>query len=182
MDRTAVLKLISRKYANEYQASPTFDYPELRAQHCNGKASAALGYRRADGGPLFLEAYLDTPVEMHLAAAFGRTILRRDIVEIGNLASDNAPAMVALWAKTANDLGDDAEIAVAVLTSPLRTMFRKLGVTLHEIAPARAGRIADAAAHWGDYYRQDPIICAGLIADGQARLTRFGTRLGRRCA
>jgi Thermostable hemolysin len=182
MDRGAVLALMARRYAEAYQASPDLSYPEFRAQKCNGKATAALGYRRADAGPLFLETYLDLPVEQALESALGRTISRRDIVEIGNLASENAPAMVALWAKTANDLGDDAEIAVAVLTTPLREMFRRLGVTLHEIEPARANRIGDAASSWGDYYDQNPIICAGLIADGQDRLSRFAERLLRRCA
>jgi hypothetical protein len=181
MDRSAVLALMSRKYAEAYQASPDLSYPDLRTQKCNGKAAAALGYRRADAGSLFLEAYLDVPVEQTLETVLGRVILRRDIVEIGNLASENAPAMVALWAKTANDLGDDAQVAVAVLTAPLRAMFRRLGVTLYEIAPARADRIADAAI-WGDYYKQDPVICAGLIADGQMRLSRFAERLLRRCA
>jgi Thermostable hemolysin len=181
MNRVEVLALMSRKYEEAFQATPDLNYPQLRAQKCNGKASAALGYRRADAGPLFLEAYLDAPVETVLSASLGREILRHDIVEIGNLASDNAPAMVALWAKTANDLGDNTEIAVAVLTAPLRAMFRRLGVPLHEIAPACADRIADAA-HWGDYYRQDPVICAGVIAEGQARLTRFAARLERRCA
>ncbi len=181
MDHVAALELMSRKYAEAYRASPDLRYPQLFAQKCNGKASAALGYRRADAGALFLEAYLDAPVEIILATKFGRAISRHDIVEIGNLASENAPAMVALWSKTANDLGNEVEIAVAVLTAPLRTMFRRLGVTLHEIAPARPERIVDAAL-WGDYYRQDPVVCAGLIADGQERLSRFAERLLRRCA
>ncbi len=182
MSRGEVLALMSRKYAEAYHASPELNYPELAAQTCNGKASAALGYRRANAGLLFLEVYLDEPIEATLASVFGRTVSRREVVEIGNLASENAPAMVALWAKTANDLGDDAEIAVAVLTAPLRAMFRRLGVTLYELAPARAERIRDAAGSWGDYYRQDPIVCAGLIAEGQSRLTRFSERLMRRCA
>ncbi len=182
MSQTAVLELISRRYAEAYNAQPDVSYPELRDQKCNGKASAALGYRRADSGPLFLESYLDAPIEQELESRFGHWFSRHDIVEIGNLASDNAPAMVALWAKTANDLADDAEIAVAVLTAPLRTMFRRLGVTLHEIAPARAERIKGAAQIWGDYYQQDPIICAGFIAEGQDRLSRFAERLLRRCA
>jgi Thermostable hemolysin len=182
MERSAVIELMSRKYAEAYHATPDLNYPELRAQTCNGKTSAALGYRRADAGSLFLEAYLDAPVEVILEAQLNRKIQRRDVVEIGNLASDNAPSMIALWAQTANDLGDNADIAVAVLTAPLRIMFRRLGVTLHEIEPAKAERIAGGVANWGDYYKQDPIVCAGQISDGHARLTRFSERLLRRCA
>lgn len=181
MDRTAILDLISRKYAREYRASPEMNFPEFRSHNGKGDPRAALGYRRADAGPLFLESYLDTPVEQALHAHLGRRFSRHDIVEIGNLASETAPAMIALWARTANDLGNEAEIAVAVLTRPLRSMFRRLGVTLTEIAPALPERIADAA-RWGAYYAQDPVICAGLIADGQTRLARFAHRIARQCA
>lgn len=181
MDRSAAEQLIAGKYARAYRAAPSLDYPHLHAQHCRGRTIAALGYRRAAAGSLFLEAYLDAPVETVLADQLGRAFARHDIVEIGNLASDNAPAMVALWAATANDLGGEAEVAVAVLTAPLRAMFHRLGLQLHALAPARASRILEGG-QWGDYYNHDPVVCAGYIAEGQAKLARFAARLERRCA
>lgn len=179
MDRASAEALITNKYAQAYRATPIFDYPRFQTQQCQGKTKAALGYRRGDAGPLFLEAYLDAPVELVLETALGRRFVRRDIVEIGNLAASNAPAMIALWTRTANDLGSDAEIAVAVLTRPLRSMFRRLGIPLTEIAPAERERLGESGTVWGDYYEQDPVICAGLIADGQTRLARFGARIER---
>jgi Thermostable hemolysin len=182
MDRTSVEELIARRYAEEYQATLRFEYPDFQAQKCCGETKAALGYRRADVGALFLETYLDAPVESVLQDALGRNFARRDIVEIGNLASCNAPAMVALWAKTANDLGSDAEIAIAVLTAPLRVMFGRLGIPLTEIAPADPARLCGNMREWGAYYKNAPLICAGLIAEGQERLTRFAARIERRAA
>jgi hypothetical protein len=182
MDRTAYVDLMQKRYAAVHQAMPHINYAELRGETCGGKVCAALGYRRADVAPLFLEAYLDVPVEQTLQVRLGRSVERHNIVEIGNLASCNAPAMIALWARTANDLGSDAEVAVAVLTAPLRRMFARLGVPLIELASANRDRIVGAALEWGQYYQNDPMVCAGLIADGQARLARYSARIERRAA
>ncbi len=181
MDRSSILDLVTGRYAARHGAAPTVTYQELRGESCGGRICAALGYRRADREPLFLEAYLDAPVEQLLSEAFGRPVTRADIVEIGNLASCNATAMIALWARTANDLGNDAEIAVAVLTAPLRKMFNRLGVTLIELTRAEPDRVASDGSAWGRYYDLDPVVCAGVIAEGQDRLARFSQRL-ERCA
>lgn len=181
MDIASAEDLITSRYAHAYRATPRLDYPRFNAQLCGGRTRAALGYRRGDAGALFLETYLDAPIEAVLAERLGRDFARRDIVEIGSLASCNAPAMIALWARTANDLGSDAEVAVAVLTAPLRAMFRRLAIPLTEIADADPARLGDQRAVWGDYYAQDPLVCAGMIADGQAQLARFSARIAR-CA
>lgn len=182
MDQSLALDLVRGRYADRHGATPTVTYTDLRGVSCGGRVCAALGYRRADREALFLEAYLDDPIERALTEKLGRTIARADIVEIGNLASCNAAAMVTLWARTANDLGDEAEIAVAVLTAPLRAMFARLGVQLVELARADPGRVADDGSDWGRYYELEPVICAGFIAEGQDRLSRFARRLDRAAA
>jgi hypothetical protein len=182
MSRREACDLISRRYAEVHGAIPAIDYSLLRVARSVSGERAALGYRRASSQQLFLEFYLDRPIEAELTRLLGRSIQRADIVEIGNLAADNAPAMVRLWADTANDLGGEAELAVAVLTRQLRAMFRRLGLTLHEIAPARPERLADRGAQWGSYYAQDPIVCAGFILEGQTKLAAMIERRDRKRA
>lgn len=182
MSRREACDLISRRYAEVHGAVTTVDYHDLRVATSTSGERAALGYRRASCQRLFLECYLDRPIEAELKRLLGRPVNRNDIVEIGNLAADNAPAMVRLWADTANDLGGEAEIAVAVLTRQLRAMFRRLGLTLHEIAPARPERLADRGAQWGNYYAQDPVVCAGFILEGQARIAAMIERRDRQSA
>jgi len=182
MDRSFILDLVASRYAARHGAAPTVTYNELLVESCGGRVCAALGYRRADREPLFLEAYLDAPVEQVLTQQLARPVSRADLVEIGNLASCNATAMIGLWARTANDLGNDAQIAVAVLTAPLRKMFQRLGVSLVEMAPADSARLAPDGSEWGRYYDLNPIVCAGFIADGQERLARFSARLERNAA
>src|SRR3546814_3987285 len=91
--------LISRRYRESFGAWMAPGFPE----YFTAGQGAALGYRRADCGPLFLETYLDKPVEQHVADIIGRRVERSEIVEIGNFASDNAMAMIKLWRDAAND-------------------------------------------------------------------------------
>lgn len=176
MAREAAIRLIQDRYAAVHGATPAILYPELMTEGRCERVRAACGYRRASSGRLFLEAYLDHPVEQALAGAIGRAVPRRDIVEIGNLAADTAPAMVALWATAANDLGHDSEFVVAVLTASLRRMFARIGIGLVEIAPATHDRLGEEAHGWGSYYANQPVVCAGLIAEGQCKLARFARR------
>jgi hypothetical protein len=146
---------------------------------------AALGFERAGPDPLFLERYLDAPVETLVSVALGRGIARERIVEIGNFASGNAMAMVALWGIVVNDLAGSSEVACATLTAPLRAMFARIGVPIVALAPARAERAGTDVGRWGTYYRLDPQVCCGEIAAGQRAISRFLARrssAGRRAA
>ena len=51
-----------------------------------GKVLAVCGLRNAGDADLFLETYLDAPVETLIAQRAGQQVARADIVEIGNLA------------------------------------------------------------------------------------------------
>ena len=182
MNCRSVNELICRRYEQVHGAAPDLNHDRFLDWGSPTGVRAALGYSRACDRRLFLEAYVDLPIEQELERSLGRPFNRRDIIEIGNLAADNALAMVRLWAETANDLGTDAEIAVSVLTRPLRAMFRRLGVTLYELMPANAERLSDKGIRWGDYYTKDPVVCAGFIAEGQARLASVVDRRDRKRA
>ena len=134
---------------------------------------AVLGYRRAGTDALFLERYLDQPIERAVSKALGRSVDRQAIVEIGNLAADGAWPMVELWGAAANDLAGSSEIAVATLTLQLRRMLGRIGVPLRMLCPARPRSLGAAAADWGSYYLHDPWVCAGSIAEGQRAIAAF---------
>ncbi len=165
--------LARRQYRQCYKAevSPAFDH--WRARALSDVHGALLGWRSAADGPLFLEAYLDRPVDQLISAAWQRPVRRDQIVEIGNFAADNCMAMVQLWAETARSLSSEGAIAVATLTAPLRRMFTRIGMPLTRLASADPARLGPEARHWGSYYGQDPHICAGAIADGERALNRF---------
>lgn len=162
--------LIRHRYAAVHGAASRLDYPRYRSVESPEGPRAVLGWRRAADGPLFLEAYLDQPVELAVGAALGRTTSRDRIVEIGDHASCSGPATLALWLETARQLSAEAEIGVAVLTAPLRRMFARIGLPFATIAPADRARLAGGGAAWGRYYDADPAVCVGEIAAGRAVL------------
>jgi hypothetical protein len=182
MNPSVALSVVGRKYLEVFGASPAPSFSEYLAGGREPDSLAALGYRRASEGALFLESYLDRPIEIELSKLLGRSTARSDIVEIGNFAADNAFVMLDLWGAAANDLAGSSEIAVATLTAPLRRIFSRIGVPLLSICPARPERLRAAAPEWGSYYRQDPQVCAGIIARGQAAIARWHGRRGPRAA
>lgn len=160
-------------HESRYRAVFGADFSPSFQQWLEQPGRGALGFRNAAEGPLFLEHYLDAPVEQVVSRQLCRELPRSAIVEIGNFAAANAVAMMNLWGEAANDLADESEVAVATLTAPLRTMLRRIGVPVVELAPASSSRLGRRAARWGTYYEQDPIVCAGVIAAGQAALARY---------
>lgn len=175
--------LIQRRYRQIFGASIKPNFNAYFRCGCATERGAALGYCRAGEERLFLEAYLDHSIEQVLQQLLGRPVSRDQIIEIGNFASDNALAMIELWALAANDLGSAGEVAVATLTRPLRDMFRRVGIPIHEIAAARPEHLTSSDSDWGRYYDQDPIVCAGIIAEGQDAISRFLIRRkGRKAA
>lgn len=176
MDTACARVFVEDAYRRAYGARCSATFSDYLSSELTGRA--ALGYRRADTGPLFLEAYLDESIEIAVSGAFGCAVPREAIVEIGNLAADNAWAMIALWGEAANDLGGASEVVVATLTRPLQRMFARMGVALHRLAPADPDRLGSGAGEWGSYYAQDPQVCAGSIAEGQRAIATFLVRRG----
>lgn len=176
MSSSAVVSVLGRKYLEAFGASPQLSFNAYVSAGREPDRLAALGYRRAGDEPVFLENYLDAPVEVEVSRAFERPVARKAIVEIGNFAADNAIVMLDLWGTVVNDLAGRSEIAVATLTAPLRRIFARIGVPFVSIAPASAERLGEQAAEWGSYYRQDPEVCAGEIVAGQAAIASWRSR------
>jgi hypothetical protein len=176
MDRAQVQAFIEGAFARCYGAAQTAGYSDHLTVRNRAQVRAALGYRRAGTEPLFLEQYLDRPIEECISGVLHRPVERERIIEVGNLAAENAWSMIALWGEAANDLGGSNEVVVATLTAPLRRMFARIGVPVHELAAADPARLGTAAADWGAYYAADPRVCAGEIAEGQRAIAAFLAR------
>lgn len=175
MTKASPIDLVRRRFHEVHGAVVRPGFRQLMQVQEQDDARAVLGYRRAGDEVLFLERYLGGTVEHCISAAFGRAVERAHVIEIGNLAATDPFAMISLWGMAANDLGSGCEFAVATLTAPLRAMFARIGVALRVLAPATIERAGDGEA-WGRYYDSDPMVCAGLIADGQRAIAAFLAR------
>jgi hypothetical protein len=170
MDSSVAATVIGRRYRQTFGTIPPLVYREYLATGRIPDSLAALGFRRASDGELFLERYLDDPIERVATAALNCDVDRSAIVEIGNFAADNAIVMLELWASAANDLAGSSELAVATLTAPLRRIFARIGIPVSVLGAARAAADSPDAHRWGSYYEQDPQVCAGWITAGQEAL------------
>ncbi len=152
----------------------------LGLRDANGRLRCVAGYRPAAAGPLYLEHYLDRPVEQELSARLGDQVERSRLVEVGHLAGGNCRAavrMVALLPRHLLRAGH--EWIVFTATSAVHGILTAMGAPLVELARADAGRVAATADDWGAYYQDDPKVFAGYLSDGLG-LWRAAAREARR--
>src|SRR5688572_24799703 len=145
---------IAARFRRAYGARLTHFLPHLLGVR-DGLArwQAAAGYSVAAAQTLFLERYLDRPVESAIAAAFGRPVARSCIVEVGNLAAVSAGMARELIPRLAHHLQSMGYAwAAFTATRALRNTFHRLGLRPLSLAPADPACLADRGASWGTYY------------------------------
>jgi hypothetical protein len=171
-ERARVERFIERGYLDRFGALITDHYPSiLSLENTRGKVLAAVGIRGAGEEALFLEHYLDEPIEHAIARVTGDAPLRTQILEIGNLASVGRGATTRLIAAAAGHLdASGCRYAVVTATDELRKLLRSFGLTWHTLADARADRLADRGRSWGRYYERNPQILAGEIKQSPDRM------------
>jgi hypothetical protein len=127
-----------------------------------------VGLRPAAQNALYLERYLDAPVEQALTAATGAPVGRDQIVEVGNLAGRNCRAAMRMVAQLpAYLLGQDYRWIVFTATSTVREILLGFGAPLVELARAEHARVAGGLDDWGTYYETDPRVFAGYLPDSR---------------
>jgi len=140
--------------------------PELMVLRHGPTIAAACGLRPASAGGLFLEIYLDHPVESVLRRAAGVEIARRDITEVGNLVIARpgyARRLIVHLAACLHARGCKWVVFSAV--PALRNNFLRIGIPLVTFAPADPDRLgAEERASWGNYYDHSPVVTAVNVA------------------
>ncbi len=168
--RIRVENFIARRFHDVHGARIASFMPSLLAlPGADGEIRAALGVRDAGLEALFLEYYLDQPVEAVLAGAAGMRLppSRRRIAEIGNLASVDRRASRRLFGILAAYLaGAGFEWAVFTGCGSLRHMFQSLGIETLVLGRALQSRLPADQQTWGGYYEDNPQVIAGRVSRG----------------
>lgn len=155
-----VADIFQRQYAAEVDSFA----PNLMLLENAVRIVAVAGWRCAGNEKLFLESYLDVPVEVAVSRLAGRTIDRRHIVEVGNLASDRRGGSVDVILTLASHLDQlGFEWVVFTATHQLIGIFSRLGLPPLALASADPERLGADVAHWGSYYATNPVVVAGRI-------------------
>ena len=172
--RSDAERFVRDVFLRRYGAHVSVFAPQLLMLEQAGHPVAVAGWRGAATEPLFLENYLDAPIETILRALTGQTLRREQIVEVGNLASEKAGGSLQVIRHLARKFVEAGhEWVVFTATQELIGIFAKLGLPLLALAKADPTRLGSAAADWGSYYESVPIVVAGSI---RLALERFGSR------
>jgi hypothetical protein len=166
--RPALEAFIAARFKLTYGARVTHFLPHLIGVRDNLAGwQAGAGYAAAARQTLFLERYLDHPVERAISATLGRPVDRSGIVEVGNLAAASSGMVRTLIPELARHLHRLGYAWVTfTATRALRNTFHRLGLQPLKLARADSARFEDGGASWGTYYAQDPVVVACEISQG----------------
>jgi hypothetical protein len=168
-ERAELESYVGDAFVRKHDARVTSFMPTLLSfRDQAGVLRGVVGLRDASDHRLYLEQYLDQPVEVAIASAMGRPVRRRQVVEIGNLAGANcrtAVRMVALL--PAQLLANDYQWIVFTATSAVREILLGFGAPLVELARAEHSRVVPGPDQWGRYYETDPRVFAGFLPDSR---------------
>lgn len=173
-------RFIRARFAESYAAQVEQFMPRLfTLRDALGNTVGAFGLRDADSAPLFLERYLDTPVEDAVAAALAAPVARAQIVEVGQFAGLGAGAFRAMIVQLTAWLHRHGfRWVVFTGTASLRNAFGRLGLAPTDIVAADPTRLSEEERlQWGRYYEHAPHVLCGDIAQGFAALERAAARV-----
>lgn len=156
-------------FARKHEASVTSFMPTLLSfRDAGGALRGVIGLRSAKPQPLYLEQYLDQPIEAAIAAATGRKVLRHEVVEVGNLAGANCrTAMRMVAALPSYLLERDYHWIVFTATSTVRGILQGFGAPLVELGRAEGSRVSEGKDRWGRYYENDPRVLVGYLPNSR---------------
>jgi hypothetical protein len=141
----------------------------------NGQCVAVAGFRGAAGETLFLENYLDAPVEDCLQSSFGAVTDRRRIVELGGFAAlgrSTAFSLMQYLAPALYELGYEKLVCTA--NAPIRKCLVMLGLKPVVLAEAARDKVIKVGEEdWGNYYEGKPQVLAGDIEAGIQAMSRL---------
>ena len=171
--RGEVEAYIAAVFAANYGARIHSFLPLLLSQRKRDSISSALGLRRADRGTLFLEQYLDRPVEEVLTEATRHSVARADIVEIGNLVSTCHGSTLMLFLMLA-ELFAAAGMTWAIFTATpeVHSLLQKLALDQVVLCRADGERLGAELADWGSYYDTHPSVTAVNVSEGRQTLLK----------
>lgn len=173
-EQNEISALIRENYHQVYQASISRCMPWLIGLYdASGELKAASGVQVASQGTLYLEKYLDDPIETMLSSRLSLHVSRATVVEIGNFAARDGASARIMFAALCQVLTEyHFSWIVFTGTKKIRNTFHRLNLNPILLMPANPARLGNAAHEWGKYYQYDPQIMVGELAGGHSALSQ----------
>lgn len=156
--------LAADQYQRHFGCALRDHYPAYFCLENQGQLLGVCGFRAATG-QLFLEQYLEAPVETLLPTENGHAPSRSEIVELGAFAVRHRGLALLLMNCLAPALQDMGFVhAVCTATLPVRRCLRTLGISAANLGRAEASCLSNSESDWGSYYSMRPAVIHGAIA------------------
>lgn len=130
----------------------------------DGALGGVAGCRTAGQEPLFLERYLERPIEDMIAQRSGMRAKRSQVVEAGNFACRDAQTARAFMSLLPRYLMERQHLWIAfTATVSIRRILRSLGAGCTELGRAYDACVRGGDDRWGSYYANDPRVMLGYL-------------------
>ncbi len=166
--RSDVEIFIASTYRTFYSAQIREFLPLLLSLETRNRIQAAAGLRPAACGPLFLEQYLDCPIEQKVATTRRRPIDRDSIMEIGNLSATHGYSRLLFVLMAAALCESQYHWLVFTATPTVIKLISKLNYQPTFLENASPERIGESASVWGTYYQTHPRV---MVVETQKAMT-----------
>lgn len=167
--RVDLERFIAEKYRQIHNAQLNEYLPLLFGVRHNTELVGAVGMRPGLYRPMFLEQYLDLPIEQQVAAFSNQPVDRCSLVEIGNLAiarKGHGPLLMVMMTAVLAEAG--YEWMVFTVTEQVERLIGRLGFKPHYLKSAEPDRLVGDQSLWGSYYENNPRVMVGNLETAMA--------------
>lgn len=176
-DRRRLEQRIRAGYGRHFGAHVTSFMPQLACYRDADGSTGIIGVRRAADESLFLESYLNRPIEAVIGDRAGTSVSRHSIAEVGQLVVDDRQIAAQVAASLFRDLvpflaGEGFDWVCFTGTCKVRAILRRTGFCGATVGIADANRLPPGRDHWGDYYDNEPVVVIGKLDDPGGRWCR----------
>lgn len=142
--------------------------PELAVyRHASG-AEGVIGIRNAGDERLFLESYLDRPIEVAVSRCAAMHVRRNQIAEVGQFVISDRDTVADFFRDLVPFLQSQGFDWVCFTgTNRIRALLSRIGFEGRPVATATRDRIGASVDDWGSYYDHEPVVIIGKLADPQ---------------
>lgn len=174
-ERAAAEAFIRERFHDSYAAEICVFLPYLLGiTNANQEITSVIGFRPAITDSFFLENYLDQPAEQALTAATGEPVERKQIIEVGNLASSDKQSLrnLMIGLITLLDRLPNTRWMVCTVGERLISLLKRTRFFPLVLSQANAQCLSEKHGDWGSYYQNTRKVVAGNVAYGMRELKR----------
>ncbi|MDT8317064.1 MAG: thermostable hemolysin [bacterium] len=139
---------------------------------------ACVGLNTGDSGKLYLEQYLDAPLEEKIGSIVGKKIDRSKVAEIGTLATGaRGLSRLTMISLTGVIISRGIDYIAFTGIKSVRNTLEQLGMPLESLATAAPEKLQGGADEWGSYYSAAPEVVFLDVKKGYKMVERLGREM-----